>query len=170
MRVSLHSFLFPIYGIFFTLNSISHVLLHISCLYHSVAPHNPCGFVSFLIISHRLQTLMKLLTPVMSFTYIKNIICATTDPCVTSHNFDFCYTLLLLFSFPFLSGSLPSSFLMFLSILKYVCNNNNNNNNNRRFIRKSSHKLKIYILKLLDSKCEEWKTLFLLYMTIQTNC
>ena len=58
----------------------------------------------------------------MSFTYSKIIIGAKTDPCGTSFyiSLHLIFHFLLLFLFPFLSGSLPSSSLMFLLIFQCV--------------------------------------------------
>ena len=56
MRVSLHSFPFPIRGIFcIKIPFPMSCSIHISCFYNSVAPHNPCGFLSYFVILH-LQT------------------------------------------------------------------------------------------------------------------
>ena len=105
-----------------------HIKFHFPCLatfIYLVAPHNPCGFLSFLVILHHLQTdlcncllllschlhilkillvLLKLIPVILHFLLIAILI----------------FHPLLLFSFPFLSGSLQSSSLMFLLILQTV--------------------------------------------------
>ena len=115
MKVSLHSSI-PICGIF--LHQIP-FLIHISCLYHSVAPHNPCSFLSSLLILHYLQTdLCNCLLLLSCHLHIlKTLSVPKLIPVVLFFSFSSIpnFHPLLLFSFALLSSSLPSSSLTFRS-------------------------------------------------------
>ena len=96
--------------------------IQISYLYNSVAYRNPCVFLSFLVILHHLQTDLCNCLLLLSFTYTKNNIGAKLIPVVLHFLLSAILIIhpLLLFLFPFLSSSFPSSSLMFLSILLCV--------------------------------------------------
>ena len=125
MRVLLHSFPFLIHVIF--LHPIPFPMscfIHIFYLYNSVAPRNPIDFLSSLVILHHLQTdLYSCLLLLSSHSHIQKILLVPKLITVVPH-----FSLLsiqifhplLLFSFSFLSDSIPSSSLMFLSILQCI--------------------------------------------------
>ena len=98
--------------------------IHISCLPYSVAPHNPCGFSAFLEILHHLQTILCNCLLLLSFHLhiIKALLVSKLIPMVLHFSLLSIQIFhpLLLFSFSFLPGSLPSSSLMFPSILQCV--------------------------------------------------
>ena len=126
MRVSLHFFFSH-----FQYMALFCIKFYFPCLapftyrlYNSVDPQNPCGFLFFLVISHHLQTvlcncllLLSCHLHILKTLLVPKLISVVLQLLLLSI---LIFHPLLLFSFPFLSGSLPSSSLMFLSILQCV--------------------------------------------------
>ena len=114
--------LFPIFNIwhFLSLNSISHVLLHSCLVYISFCSSSQSlWFLSFLVILHICKHTWNCLLLSCHLHILKTLLVPKLIPVVLHFLLAsiLIFYPLLLFSFPFLSGSLPSSSLMFLSIL-----------------------------------------------------